>query len=193
MRRYYTLLAFFVICLTTMAQNRKSINETEFNKNYAGQFEIVGRNIEMQRILQFPNLDKEELYKRAKAYLDDRIQKKYAPLSTNANYSYTDYSLIITEGIDNLYWGKALGKMYGTAKYVYKLEVKDHKVRATIILYSFKQPEYYDIELTDLFPFTNKLKRKMRRVLADFIDYANGLFAHTQKGLSQDKQQENDW
>ena len=176
-----------------MAQNRKSISESEFNKNYADKFDIVGGNIEMQRIFQFPNLNKEELYKRSKAYLDDRIQKKYAPLSTNANYSYTDYSLIITEGIDDLYWGKALGNMYSTAKYIYKLEVKDYKVRATIILYSFKQPEYYDIELTDLFPFTNKLKRKMRRVLADFIDYADELFIHTQKGISQENQSENDW
>ena len=191
--RGYFLFVLFSISLTAMAQNRKSISESEFNKNYADKFDIVGGNIEMQRIFQFSNHNKEELYKRSKAYLDDRIQKKYAPLSTNANYSYTDYSLIITEGIDDLYWGKALGNMYSTAKYIYKLEVKDYKVRATIILYSFKQPEYYDIELTDLFPFTNKLKRKMRRVLADFIDYADELFIHTQKGISQENQSENDW
>ena len=193
MKHYCTLLVFLVISLTTIAQDRKNISEEEFNRNYANKFTIVGENIELQRIFQFPNIDKEELYRRAKAYLDDRIQKKYASISTNANYSYTDYSLIITEAVDNLRWGKSLPKMNCIAKYIYKLEVKDQRVRATIIFYSLKQPEYHGLELTDLFPFTNKLKRKMRRILADFIDYSDKLFEHTQKGLSLDKLSEDDW
>ena len=193
MKYYFTLLILLVTSIAAIAQERKKISEEEFNKHYADRFEIVGENIEIQRVFQFSDIDKEELYRRAKAYLDDRIQKKYAYWSGNADYSYTDYSLIITETIDDLYWGKALGNMYAAAKYVYKLKIKDYKVRATIIFFRFEQPEYFGLELTDLFPFTNKLKRKMRRVLADFIDYADELFTHTQRGLKQNNKTMDDW
>ena len=62
------------------------------------------------------------------------------------------------------------------------MEVKDNRIRATIIVFSIKQPEY-NIEFKDIFPFTNKLKTKMRRVIADFVDYSDELFTHTQKGI----------
>ena len=85
MKYYFTLLILLVTSIAAIAQERKKISEEEFNKHYADRFEIVGENIEIQRVFQFSDIDKEELYRRAKAYLDDRIQKKYEGKTDDAS------------------------------------------------------------------------------------------------------------
>ena len=177
------IITILFLCFSTTTWAQRKISEKEYESNYANKYELRDNNIVIQTILDFPGMNKEELYKRAKDYLDDRIQKKYTAESTNTDYSYTNYSLIITEEKNNFLWIKTiLGPFYAVVKYIYKLEVKDNRIRATIIVFSIKQPEY-NIEFKDIFPFTNKLKSKMRRVIADFVDYSDELFTHTQKGI----------
>lgn len=177
------IITILFLCFSTTTWAQRKISEKEYESNYANKYELRDNNIVIQTILDFPGMNKEELYKRAKDYLDDRIQKKYTTESTNTDYSYTNYSLIITEEKNDFLWIKTiLSPFYAVAKYIYKLEVKDNRIRATIIVFSIKQPEY-NIEFKDIFPFTNKLKSKMRRVIADFVDYSDELFTHTQKGI----------
>lgn len=178
---YISIFILFTISIV-LVQAQNKISENEFNNKYANKFKLINDNIEIQTIFEFPNVKKDELYHRAKAYLDDRIQKKYVSESTNTDYSYTEYSLIVTEKKDDIIWSK-FPTWYATAEYIYKLEIKDSRIRATITLFSFKQPEYNGLELVDIFPFTNKLSKKMRRILAEFIDYSEQLFIHTQNKI----------
>lgn len=59
-------------------------------------------------------------------------------------------------------------------------------------MYSFKQPEYYNIELKDCFPFTKKLKRKMLDIVANFVDYSEELFDQAQKSIER-QNVDDDW
>lgn len=185
----FLFVIFILISFNSYGQNR--ISEKEFEIKYANSFKLVDNNIEIQRVIQFPTLKKEDLIKRVKFYFDDRIQKKYTSTASNSDYSYSDDSFIITEELEKIQWNK-FPVTYAKISYIYKLEIKDYKIRATIIMYSFKQPEYYGIELKDCFPFTNKLKRKMLNIISDFIDYSENLFDQAQKSI-ENIDFNNDW
>lgn len=191
MNKFLGILFFCLSFYSLDICAQKNISEREFEERYANSFKLVDNNIEIQRILQFPNLGKDVLTQRVKAYFDDRIQKKYASVSSNVDYSYSDDSFMITEELDKIKWNK-FPATYAKIGYIYKLEIKDYKIRATIIMYSFKQPEYYNIELKDCFPFTKKLKRKMLDIVANFVDYSEELFDQAQKSIER-QNVDDDW
>lgn len=115
--------------------------------------------------------------------MDDRILKKYTAESTNTDYSYTNYSLIITENKIDFLWSKSLVTMNASIRYIYKLEIKDSKLRATISARSFAIPTFPYLEFKDWFPYKDKMKKYMRRLLVQFVDYSDELFEHTKKGI----------
>ncbi|WP_196381298.1 DUF4468 domain-containing protein, partial [Bacteroides thetaiotaomicron] len=129
-----------LVPVTTSAQFK--ISEKEFDNKYASRFKMIDDNIVIQKVIEFPNMNKDELYNKAKRYMDDRILKKYTAESTNTDYSYTNYSLIITENKIDFLWSKSLVTMNASIRYIYKLEIKDSKLRATISARSFAIPTF---------------------------------------------------
>ncbi len=170
-----------LVPVTTSAQFK--ISEKEFDNKYASRFKMIDDNIVIQKVIEFPNMNKDELYNKAKRYMDDRILKKYTAESTNTDYSYTNYSLIITENKIDFLWSKSLVTMNASIRYIYKLEIKDSKLRATISARSFAIPTFPYLEFKDWFPYKDKMKKYMRRLLVQFVDYSDELFEHTKKGI----------
>ena len=64
-----------LVPVTTSAQFK--ISEKEFDNKYASRFKMIDDNIVIQKVIEFPNMNKDELYNKAKRYMDDRILKKY--------------------------------------------------------------------------------------------------------------------
>ena len=88
MKYYFTLLILLVTSIAAIAQERKKISEEEFNKHYADRFEIVGENIEIQRVFQFSDIDKEELYRRARPILMT-ASKRNMPIGRATQITHT--------------------------------------------------------------------------------------------------------
>lgn len=185
MKQTIALLAAFLYSIFgTYCQN---ISLKEFDEEYKGRIHAEGTNIVFRKIFEYPQFKKEELYERAKAYLDDRIQKKYVSESTNTDFSYSDMSLIITETKDDFIWEKTfISKVYFSIEYVLKLEIKDYKVRATIMPSRFLHfDNYYDFK--ECWPFTDRLKKNMqKRILYQLVDYTDALFDHIENGIAED-------
>ena len=73
--------------------------------------------------------------------------------------------------------------MNASIRYIYKFEIKDSKLRATISARSFAIPTFPYLEFKDWFPYKDKMKKYMRRLLVQFVDYSDELFEHTKKGI----------
>lgn len=184
MKQIIALLAALLCSIPgTYSQN---ISLKKFKEEYKNRIHVEGTNIVFRKIFEYPQLKKEELYKRSKAYLDDRIQKKYVSESTNTDFSYSDMSLIITETKDDFIWEKTfISKVNFSIEYVLKLEIKDYKVRATIMPSRFLYfDNYYNFK--EYWPFTNKLKKNMqKKILYQLVDYTDVLFDHIEKGIAE--------
>ena len=129
----------------------------------------------------------------AKNYMDSRIQKKSVPYSTNTDYSYSNYSLIITERKNDFicFSKKIAGTCYAAIEYIYKLEIKDYRIRATIIAHRLGIAGSWG-DMKDC--VSNKHNKYMRRILSQFVDYTEELFAHTKKGIETPQMKmEDDW
>ena len=106
--------------------------------------------------------------------------------TTNTDFSYSDMSLIITETKDDFIWEKTfISKVNFSIEYVLKLEIKDYKVRATIMPSRFLYfDNYYNFK--EYWPFTNKLKKNMqKRILYQLVDYTDVLFDHIENGIAE--------
>ena len=120
------LTALLCSILGTYSQN---ISLKKFEEEYKNRIHVEGTNIVFRKIFEYPQLKKEELYERAKAYLDDRILKKYVSESTNTDFSYSDMSLIITETKNDFLWEKTfITKVNFSIEYIIKLEIKDYNL-----------------------------------------------------------------
>lgn len=170
------------------------INKEEFEKEYSSKLVLdKDDNLVFQKILEFPQYTKEKLYEMAKNYMDSRIQKKSVPYSTNTDYSYSNYSLIITERKNDFicFSKKIAGTCYAAIEYIYKLEIKDYRIRATIIAHRLGIAGSWG-DMKDC--VSNKHNKYMRRILSQFVDYTEELFAHTKKGIETPQMKmEDDW
>lgn len=170
------------------------INKEEFEKEYSSKLVLdKDDNLVFQKILEFPQYTKEKLYEMAKNYMDSRIQKKSVPYSTNTDYSYSNYSLIITERKNDFicFSKKIAGTCYAAIEYIYKLEIKDYRIRATIIAHRLGIAGSWG-DIKDC--VSNKHNKYMRRILSQFVDYTEELFAHTKKGIETPQMKmEDDW
>lgn len=170
------------------------INKEEFEKEYSSKLVLdKDDNLVFQKILEFPQYTKEKLYEMAKNYMDSRIQKKSVPYSTNTDYSYSNYSLIITERKKDFicFSKKIAGTCYAAIEYIYKLEIKDYRIRATIIAHRLGIAGSWG-DMKDY--VSNKHNKYMRRILSQFVDYTEELFAHTKKRLETPQMKmEDDW
>mgnify|MGYP001325592818 CR=1 FL=1 len=170
------------------------INKEEFEKEYSSKLVLdKDDNLVFQKILEFPQYTKEKLYEMAKNYMDSRIQKKSVPYSTNTDYSYSNYSLIITERKNDFicFSKKIAGTCYAAIEYIYKLEIKDYRIRATIIAHRLGIAGSWG-DMKDC--VSNKHNKYMRRILSQFVDYTEELFAHTKKRLETPQMKmEDDW
>lgn len=170
------------------------INKEEFEKEYSSKLVLdKDDNLVFQKILEFPQYTKEKLYEMAKNYMDSRIQKKSVPYSTNTDYSYSNYSLIITERKKDFicFSKKIAGTCYAAIEYIYKLEIKDYRIRATIIAHRLGIAGSWG-DMKDC--VSNKHNKYMRRILSQFVDYTEELFAHTKKRLETPQMKmEDDW
>lgn len=178
------LTALLCSILGTYSQN---ISLKKFEEEYKNRIHVEGTNIVFRKIFEYPQLKKEELYERAKAYLDDRILKKYVSESTNTDFSYSDMSLIITETKNDFLWEKTfITKVNFSIEYIIKLEIKDYKVRASILPSKFQHyNSSYDFK--EYWPFTDKYKKLMqKRILYQLVDYTDVLFDHIEKGIAKD-------
>ena len=170
------------------------INKEEFEKEYSSKLVLdKDDNLVFQKILEFPQYTKEKLDEMAKNYMDSRIQKKSVPYSTNTDYSYSNYSLIITERKNDFicFSKKIAGTCYAAIEYIYKLEIKDYRIRATIIAHRLGIAGSWG-DIKDC--VSNKHNKYMRRILSQFVDYTEELFAHTKKGIETPQMKmEDDW
>ena len=170
------------------------INKEEFEKEYSSKLVLdKDDNLVFQKILEFPQYTKEKLYEMAKNHMDSRIQKKSVPYSTNTDYSYSNYSLIITERKNDFicFSKKIAGTCYAAIEYIYKLEIKDYRIRATIIAHRLGIAGSWG-DMKDC--VSNKHNKYMRRILSQFVDYTEELFAHTKKGIETPQMKmEDDW
>ena len=95
-------------------------------------------------------------------------------------------SLIITETKDDFIWEKTfISKVNFSIKYVLKLEIKDYKVRASILPSKFVHyNSSYDFK--EYWPFTDKHKKLMqKRILYQLVDYTDALFIHIENGIAE--------
>lgn len=59
-----------LVPVTTSAQFK--ISEKEFDNKYASRFKMIDDNIVIQKVIEFPNMNKDELYNKAKRYVSPR-------------------------------------------------------------------------------------------------------------------------
>lgn len=177
------MIVSFGLLLPIFTYAQIKINKEEFEREYSSKLVLdENDNLVFQKILEFPQYTREKLYEMAKDYMDYRIQKKLVPYSTNKDYSYSNYSLIITERKNDFicFSKKITGTCYAAIEYIYKLEIKDYRIRATIIAHRLGIAGSWG-DMKDC--ISNKNNKYMRRILSQFVNYTDELFAHTKKGI----------
>ena len=58
------IITILFLCFSTTTWAQRKISEKEYESNYANKYELRDNNIVIQTILDFPGMNKEELYKR---------------------------------------------------------------------------------------------------------------------------------
>ena len=177
MKNLYVFFAFLLFSLNSIAGPK---DLEEFNTEFSGKISIDGNDLYIQRIIHFPGLNQDDIMKKVKLYISDRIERKETDRVSNSDITYNTNSIILTETKRNLSMGKLSGgKFYGSVEYVYKFEVKDERIRATMFISGYHYGNF-DVSAKVSYPFnekTNKPYRKtMKNLLQSFYIYATETF-----------------
>lgn len=193
--------AFFVLlfcALNISAKNHSEENMREFKQEFDGLIELDGTTMYVQRVIYFEGVKADSLKKAIESYISQRVERKYNGDASNADKVYSSDDIICTECSPNFYlgkigWTKAYAKMY----YVYRFEIKDYKVRATIFINSYDYLGFHILP-TDTYPFCKERNKHLVKSMLEFfrqiVNYCNSTFNKLPTDMIKaQKDKDDDW
>ena len=175
------LLYFCFLPFVAFSQIRK--NEwkfkDDFEKEFKGKFVIDEENgavVIPAIIKEFPSLSEDEIAKRVKIFADKRVQLKTND-TDNSSFSFSLGSYLLTEVSPYIKTGKhALTNNYVCFRYTYKIDVKEGRVRFSIVIIGGNAaPGSFGS-----WPQTKYFKKHSRKAYREFYIYAKELIESTQ-------------
>lgn len=161
---------------------------TEFKEEFKGIYTVNGTDIYIQRVIEFPNTSKEVLTQMVKEYMSRRLERLGERVSSSNVDYYRDsaYTLIEHSPI----FKQTLGP--GTVEvYIYKIEIKDNKLRATITLKEVINGPQFRYLTQDYYPFVKGWKEQKKH-MRSFADYALDVLDSIKDDI-QDELSDDDW
>lgn len=192
--RFIKTLLFVVIAVCVPVALQASDPEQEkrikeFKEEFKGIYIVDGTDIYIQRVIEFPNTSKEELIQMVKDYVSRRLERLGKNVSnSNVKYYRDAYIMVEESPIFELH------RWYATKeRYTYRIEIKDNRIRATILLNEVVGSYNSKARTSEFYPFTkdnrhNHLKKHMKL----FADYALGILDNI-KGDMQDELLDDNW
>ena len=133
------LLLFIVsmfLSIPSIGQNEiPEIRKSFYEKGFSDIYKIDNSGIYLSRIFKFDNYSEKELRDRVSAYLNRRIERRISDIDANSeNLSFDENSMIISESTPII---KINFAFYSYARYTYRIEVKENRIRSTIFINSY--------------------------------------------------------
>lgn len=188
MKRLFLPFLFILILLSPKASHAE--DGKEFINRYKN-CSLTDGCVVYSKVCDFKNKDKKQLLEQSKIYFDTRIQTKATASSTNTDYSYTDNSLIITEEYNEILVSKT-PKLYAAMEYIYRMDIKDEKIRLSIICSKFWLAGQWFL-IKNYYPFNEKSKRFNLKVFDQFAEYVDNVFLDFEKKISDPSFLDTNW
>lgn len=158
----------------------------EFKEEFKGVYIVDGTDIYLQRVIEFPNTNKEELTQMVKDYVSRRLER-LGKNASNSNVRYYRDAYIMVEHSPIF---KINFVFDSFERYTYRIEIKDNRIRATITLNEVVWPP--DVFPTNKFYPFNKGGRGEKKHMRQFADYALGILDSIKNDM-QDELLDDNW
>lgn len=182
-------LTFFSIC-SCYADN--VIHENFYSEGLDNFYTITDKGLIVTRIIEFPGISSEELYKKVLNYFafrEEHMTKEddstsYGLSRVSPQFLNRPNSLAIRESSTAV---KKLGTDAHYCNYLYRVEVKNEKIRVTFFLnfFVYDLREYYALEV---FPYTKEQSKPAIKCLKQWKIYFNEILDSLKADLLSDNE-----
>lgn len=135
-RSIVLILCSIILFLPVTAKNKElKLKDSFYKKGYSEIYKIDDSGIYTSRVFTFDNKSVEELKKRVGSYFNRRVERRISNEDANSqNASFVDNSIMISESTPSI---KINFVFYAYARYTYRIDIKENRIRATIFLNSY--------------------------------------------------------
>lgn len=157
----------------------------EFKEEYKGIYTVDGTDIYIQRVIEFPNISKEELTQMVKDYISRRLER-LGEKASNSNVKYYRDAYIMIEQSPAFHINRW---MNSSERYTYRIEIKDNRIRVTISLNEVQWGNF-KVRTSEFYPFTKVIKGEIH--MKKFSEYAMSILDSIKDDM-QDEVLDDDW
>ena len=188
MRKFIILWTLIVLSfLNIQAENRKyKVKDSFYEKGYSEIFTIDDNGIFASKVFNFPGESVEQLKNKVGRYFNNRIERRLNDTDVNSeNSSFVENTLFVSESTP---WLKTTFMTYAYARYTYKIEIKDGKIRATIYLNSWYWGKNFpSLSAFELYPFKSGIG--FEKAFKNFYEYVKSILESLPNELNKDNLQ----